>query len=86
MSDITFSSKNSLSLSSYDIIMLFGLRVVAEWIKGRKDEQCRKLTNINNIEIGEHCLERVINIMWMCFSDIASRTKHVRNSRAQKKF
>ena len=73
-------------MESYDIIMLFGFRVIEERIKGRKDEYCRKLTNINNIEIGEYCLERVINIMWMCFSDIASRTKHVRNSRTQKKF
>ena len=62
--------------------MLFGFRVVAERIKGRRDEHRRKLRNINNIEIGEYCLERVINIMWMCFSDIASRTKHVKNSRA----
>ena len=73
-------------MKSYDIIMLFGFRVIEERIKGRKDEHCRKLTNINNIEIGEYCLERAINIMWMCFSDIASRTKHVWNSRAQKKF
>ena len=54
---------------SYEICMLFGFRVLAQkgLSAGKKDVQCGNLTNINNIEIGEYCLERIIiDIISVC--------------------